>query len=377
MNATQTAPFVKSAPLVARATPPPDYMVQLDALRAFAVMAVMFNHFYGKEHGIEVPWGEWGVKLFFVLSGFLITGILLRSRTLADTSRNNRKFQLRQFYARRALRIFPLFYSVVIFAAVIGIRPIRETLFWHLTYASNIFYSLQNGWAGPASHLWSLAVEEQFYLFWPLLILYLPEKYLLPTIVAAIAITPIYKIVGYFLGFNELSLFVLVIACLDSLGLGALLALYRFKRPEHFVQLARATKYNGAGLILVAAALATYLFKSSGYILDVANAFMISLFFAWLIHRVAVGFEGATGALMRAKPLLYLGQISYGLYIFHKFTSVIVPRGLAVLHLHLPEDAALQAALLIAFNILLASCSWYLLERPINRLKSRFRYVES
>lgn len=124
-NRLDSKPAPIFEPNVARAAP--KYMPQLDSLRAFAVMAVMFQHFYGSIVGIDLPIGEWGVQLFFVLSGFLITGILLNCREIQTTQ--SRQFQLRQFYIRRALRILPLFYLVVLGAALVDIRPIRENLF--------------------------------------------------------------------------------------------------------------------------------------------------------------------------------------------------------------------------------------------------------
>jgi len=83
---------------------------------------------------------------------------------------------LKTFYARRALRIFPLFYFVLAAAAVLNIGPVRDTFAWHATYLSNIYFYLRGDWHGSVSHLWSLAVEEQFYLVWPLLILCAPER---------------------------------------------------------------------------------------------------------------------------------------------------------------------------------------------------------
>lgn len=352
----------------------PEYMPQLDSLRAFAVIAVMFQHFYGSAVGINLPIGEWGVQLFFVLSGFLITGILLNCRENAESGLSTPKFQLRQFYIRRALRIWPLFYTVVLGAALIGIRPLREDLFWHLTYTSNILVALKGNWIGPASHLWSLAVEEQFYLVWPWLILWLPTKYLRPAILIAIAVAPLYKVIGYAAGLGPIPLFVLAIACLDALGLGALLALYRKQQPTAFEDLTRDERYNWFGFATFFCALLSCLFWQSHFFVQVAGSLAVTLFFAWLIHRAAIGFKGAAGRLLCWKPLLYLGQISYGLYVFHKFMTVMVPHLFNALKISYPTEMATQALLLIAINIIVASCSWYFFEKPINNLKKRFKY---
>ena len=350
-------------------------MPQLDGLRAFAVIAVMFQHFYGSHVGLDWPLGEWGVQLFFVLSGFLITGILLSCRQ--NQGAQSRSFQLRQFYIRRALRILPLFYLVVLSAALMDIRPLRENLWWHLTYTSNVLIALRGDWIGPASHLWSLAVEEQFYLVWPWLMLWLPTKYLRPAVLIAIAAAPIYKIIGHMAGMNQTALFVLTIGCLDALGIGALLALYRWQNPENFDDLTRDERTSWLGLGACFFAFLSCLFWHSHFFVQIAGTFCATLFFAWIIHRAAVGFKGATGALLSWKPLLYIGQISYGLYLFHKFLSLIMPHIFNALRLSYPTEPVTQATLLIALNIALASCSWFWFEKPINNLKKRFKYVRA
>ena len=128
----------------------------LDGLRAVAVLAVAWSH-WAPRHQFGIPFGT-GVHLFFVLSGYLITRILLRIRT-ADS----RAAGLRAFYIRRALRIFPAYYLWVAFA-VATLPSVAATWPWHVGYLSNLLIYRQHEWAGPVSHWWSLAVEEQFYL---------------------------------------------------------------------------------------------------------------------------------------------------------------------------------------------------------------------
>lgn len=149
---------------------PPAYMPHLDGLRAFAVGLVIYSHWMPGHYQFKLPWGSAGVQLFFVLSGFLITGILLRCRTSVA-----RLSALRAFYVRRILRIFPLFYCVLLLAYVLNIEPVRETVFWHLPYLSNFYFFSIGRWDGDISHFWSLAVEEQFYLFWPAIVMFVPD----------------------------------------------------------------------------------------------------------------------------------------------------------------------------------------------------------
>lgn len=354
-------------------SPQSHHMHQLDALRAFAVGAVMFNSFYKP---IESPLGEWGVQLFFVLSGFLITGILLRCRTSLDAQANlsERKHRLRQFYIRRVLRIVPLFYAVVLLAALANIQPVRQTLLWHLTYTTNIYIALQNGWIGPLSHFWSLAVEEQFYLVWPFLILFLPARWLVPSILAAIAVAPLFRIAGAIWDFHPITLQVLLFGSLDFLGIGALLAYFQHEKPNHFRLVTRVAEYNWLGLIFLSLMMLGAIPHPLHPWIPVIGASFAPLFFAWLIHKAAVGFEGKIGLLLQNKDLIYLGQISYGLYIFHKIIPIFVTRGFDFIGLTYPSNAGAQLLILMTANILVASASWFILEKPINNLKQRFAY---
>src|SRR6266699_4376754 len=127
-------------------TPLP-HMVQLDALRAFAVLAVLVGHFTPTTSKLFLPFklvdlGGFGVRLFFVISGFLITGILLRSKSYCEKDRLPILYAFRQFYARRVLRIFPLFYLVLGLAAALNIPPVRQTFVWHATFLWNFYIFL-------------------------------------------------------------------------------------------------------------------------------------------------------------------------------------------------------------------------------------------
>jgi peptidoglycan/LPS O-acetylase OafA/YrhL len=196
-------------------------MKQLDGLRAFAVLFTMITHFTRANEGWLglIPWGQMGVRLFFVISGFLITGILLRSRLPED-----RPAELRIFYIRRFLRIFPVYYATLAVTTLVNIRPVRQTLWWHLTYLSNVYQIVQNPGPSPVTHFWSLAVEEQFYCIWPFLMLFLPGRYLLKAMIATVCIGPLSRlgVAVFHIDSGDGLLF----ACLDTLGMGALLAYF-------------------------------------------------------------------------------------------------------------------------------------------------------
>ena len=158
---------------------PSGYMPQLDSLRAIAVILVLISHWFSDKHFLNryTGTGILGVTLFFVLSGFLITRILLRSKiTIENGGSEKRAFAT--FYIRRSLRIFPVYYLLLFVLLVFNMAEIRETFWWHFFYGSNFFFWLKGEFGGHLSHLWSLSVEEQFYLFWPTVIFFIPKKYI-------------------------------------------------------------------------------------------------------------------------------------------------------------------------------------------------------
>ena len=190
---------------------------QLDGLRAFAILPVLYTHFWNDDNWL----GSAGVFLFFVLSGYLITGILLRSRTKPSALQN--------FYIRRFLRIAPIYYVTLGLACLIHLPGIRQTFLWHFFYLSNVLFTLKNSWTSPwyTAHLWTLSVEEQFYLVWPFLILFLPSKAIKPVVWSTIIASIIYQLGAYwFFGFGYIRRWdIALLLLLDKLGLGALLAL--------------------------------------------------------------------------------------------------------------------------------------------------------
>jgi peptidoglycan/LPS O-acetylase OafA/YrhL len=171
------------------------YIGQLDGLRAVAVVFVLighsgpnFAHFPAARHYIA-QYGATGVQMFFVLSGFLITGILLAEKDSPHYFRN--------FYARRGLRIWPLYYLVVIFTLASGAFGRHGVSWWpYLFYVSNLTYGVDHAQPVPFGPIWSLAVEEQFYLAWPALVWMLTRKRLMAFCAVLMVVCPIPSSLG-------------------------------------------------------------------------------------------------------------------------------------------------------------------------------------
>ncbi|PYX88667.1 MAG: hypothetical protein DMG67_16675 [Acidobacteria bacterium] len=359
-------------------TPPSAHkMPQLDALRAFAVLSVLFVHFVSRPPYwlAIVPWAACGVQLFFVLSGFLITGILLDSRKQVEAG-VSRFWMLRQFYTRRFLRIFPLYYAVVLVAWIIKLPGFTDTLGWNLSYLTN-FYIVQNGkWIEAASHLWTLSVEEQFYLVWPWVVLFLPSRWILRTFIGVAIFAVGYRLLASsWLGaWANITPF----ASFDCFGAGALLAVAQRRDTAGDPRLRRILCVVGLSLgvpLLVSALVSQYPPQSVAGRIGLMNVAMPLLCMP-LISRAAEGFTGIAGIVLNQRPIRYIGRISYGIYIFHVPVVYLINLNGSKWLTRLPFPIPIAAVFLI-LTLGVASISWHFFEHPINRLKRLFPYREA
>src|SRR5262249_25956545 len=285
---------------------------QLDAIRTFAVVPVMVHHLWSDESRLAIE----GVKLFFVISGFLITQILLSAREGAGEAWRPRHRAVLRFYGRRVVRIFPLYYGVILGALALGLPPTRELLGWLLTYLLNFKIAAQGEMVARFSHFWSLCVEEQFYLVWPWVIFLLPRRWLPSAasllIAGAIAFRLLYTATRFQLT-SGVGTYVLPFASLDSLGLGALLAIAasRWAAAEIGGGLRPATLAGSWLLLILLLARDT---NAGGWTAFIVQDTLESVLFCAVIWAAVRGVGGVMGRVLSARPLVYLGKISYGLY---------------------------------------------------------------
>ena len=353
-------------------------MAQLDGLRAIAVCLVMVAHFCPMSWvPIVEPLGPMGVRLFFVLSGFLITGILLRARDRMQDQGVGRWEVFKWFYARRTLRIFPMFYLVLVLTTLVDIKPVRETFWWHAGYLSNFLFASLGDWYGRASHFWSLAVEEQFYLVWPWVVLCLPAASLLPVIGVALTLGPLSRWAGMMAGQTEVTVSVLPQGCLDTLGMGALLA-YLWHRG---LLDAERRRIWGRRLLAVAVPvwtvlLASHLIFDSGIWTVTFTDTASGVVFLVLVDRTARGFTGRVGRFLSAPSMRYVGQISYSVYIIHNFMPHILKPVFLSMNLpwSAPVSSPVQTVILFTASLAAASLTWKFVEAPINEFKDRVEF---
>jgi peptidoglycan/LPS O-acetylase OafA/YrhL len=349
------------------------YMPQLDALRAIAVILVIISHWFAGEHFLNrySANGILGVTLFFVLSGFLITGILLKSKTTVDKGGSIKK-AFTTFYIRRSLRIFPVYYLLLVILFVINSSGIRESFWWHFFYGSNFFFWLKGEFGGHLSHFWSLAVEEQFYLVWPAVILFVKRKYIPHVLFLGIVTAILFR---YFVTTpqNELGR-ILMPGSLDSFCVGGLLVYGKQSGAYIYKTYIKSRNLFLIGSLLLLIAVHTTYFKTLSIQVNTALFyFLISVSFGIIIDRVSdIVYTPIVGWVLNNRALRYIGKISYGVYLFHNF----IPYFYDIKVPGLPASLSMYTIQGLRFLLLvgIASLSWFLFEKPVLQLKKHFEY---
>jgi len=360
---------------------PLTYMRQLDGLRAIAVALVCIGHWVPPTalHQLVrlVPWGALGVHLFFVLSGYLITSILLRCR--AALPGLPRRRAILAFYARRFLRIFPAYYALLGLLYVLDVTSLRRTVWWHALYLSNIYLSLDPKLPGRLHHFWSLASEEQFYLCLPWVMLLCPA----PSLPGVIVLIPVAGFLARLsllcLGVDGESIWLSPLVSCDTLSCGSMLAWRAWRsRGQTTERFERLLPWVGAmGLTSIAV---LNLINLVGWFnpMVLLGPTSLGLFGTWFVWRAASGFEGVLGTLLQSPPVVYLGRISYGLYLFHNFAPPTYEW--LVRALGLPTIFGfwwLRLPIFFAMTLSAAALSWRYFEKPLLDLKRFLPYAET
>jgi peptidoglycan/LPS O-acetylase OafA/YrhL len=344
------------------------YIKGLDVLRALAVAIVVIGHsrihfLYTGPGAISVimqvllPVDTFGVDVFFVLSGFLISSILLK----ADNCNHSKIILVKNFIARRTLRIFPVYYATVLILWIIHYPDIHEYLPWFLTYTSNIL-SFKTGFWNSFSHTWSLAVEEQFYLIWPWLILFIDKRYFKYLFALFILSGPVSAFISITIYHGIAP--ILLPNCFDSFGIGGLYA-YCSLRPE------RLKKFKNVLNVVFPIALGIYFYwklmavaGSVGYGDGIYNRTINSIIGIWLIDHIIKSIS----EFWETPLLIRIGKISYGIYLFH------IPISVLVNSLHISSNPFVIYAIKLPLLLLISYCSYYFFELKVMNLKKKFAY---
>lgn len=337
---------------------------QIDSLRCIAAFMVIMTHYLALVNFRWLSFGAHGVQVFFVISGFLITSILLEQKDLAV----KKTIIVKNFIIKRALRIFPIYYLVIILFSILSLCGLwawnRGEGIYYYTYTTNILFYLQGTGGVQLNHVWSLAVEEQFYIVWPWLLLFFPKGKEWMLIVLVIALS-----LGYKMTSGNPNYGFLTISSFDTLGMGALLAYFVKTGKIASMKPLWLTKYLSWILILLIVLYFWVLnlnLAFSGKINDLVILCFSSLF----VYGCYVGFKDWLGWILNLNFMKYLGKISYGLYLYHKFIPYFIQIAANKLKLHV--NMYVEIVLSLGLTITVAHFSYNLIEKRFIKLKEKF-----
>lgn len=365
------------------------YFKQLDFLRFAAVSLVIMQHWFHFDVLTGVDLGRIGVLIFFTLSGFLISGILLERKEQIEAGKSNLRSELKTFYVRRLLRIAPVYYLLLFFLFLFSYEGIREKFWWYFLYGSNIYTYIHQSWDGMIGPFWSLAVEEQFYLFWPAVLLGIPGKYVDVFFKYCILFGPLFRLGSILLAKSifqhfdyNLSSIVLMPSCIDCFAWGGLLAYYRKNNLRPVLALLNLKNFGVITLITV-----IIITVPSSIVVELFYPTILSLLSVFLIHYLVIGVTGIGQRIVSNSFFLYLGRISYGIYLYHgPFPLIMGTVDFLLIKLKIPVNVyepvlkyaeGIKGLVFILYLISICTISYYLFERPFNRLKEKFLYVRN
>jgi peptidoglycan/LPS O-acetylase OafA/YrhL len=318
----------------------------LYGIRGAAALAVVLFHV-----GITAANGIFAVICFFVLSGFLITHLLLKEYDKTGD------LSLRRFYLRRSLRIFPAFYGYAVFyivgRTIMGLHIDWISLLACLTYTGNYFEAFGHEPLATMLHTWSLAVEEQFYLLWPVIFWLFAKNRtrLMQGLMAAIVAIWVYRWLGFKLNFNAEYVGLSFETRADALAIGCLLAVANsmHRIPRWLID----WKWVGALAAAIIVAMSASKINAPSYTWSIA-----AVGFAIILMHAVAHSQSPWYRWLESRPLRALGLISYSLYLYHPFAN------------HLPSALRILPVE-VAFVIALATGSYWIVERPFLVLKDR------
>ena len=378
----QLTGILHSAPMAVAHTQRRFYQPELDGLRFYAFLGVFICHtlpfdgaFYRRFH-LPVPWlwgaiaksGAAGVDLFFALSAFLITSILLREREETGG------ISLRRFYLRRILRIWPLYFLLIAVGVVLAHTMAKQSLPWYyvagyLLFVGNWVHAVFGRPESICSPLWTVSIEEQFYLIWPLLMKMLRRRGMIVAAIVTFLLATVCRLGFMLAGWSGGFIYYGSVSRCDSLALGILLALFADRLPR----LTRRVRW-----LLLAGGLLGWV-ASSAWLNEQPGPVDIRMVLGRLIVSLAAGAIlyaclHSHSKLVRGEWVVRLGKISYGLYMLH-LTGILIM--LSLFHPVWGWQLLATKALGFVMTVMLAMASYRWVESPFLHLKDKFATVLS
>jgi peptidoglycan/LPS O-acetylase OafA/YrhL len=333
-----------------------------DGLRAIAFLLVFASH---KVYFLDVgSLGDIGVWLFFVLSGFLITRILARSRSEIEDGLVTVRDSLGRFYLRRTARIFPPYYLLLVFFVLVShFVPIDNfggsEKFAYFVYGTNFLIAVHSHWIGDFGHFWSLAVEEQFYLAFAPLVFLAPRRHTVSVCFAMILMGLATKIILEIGGDSAISVDVNSLVNFALIGFGGVIGLNASRRAPNWL----------TGGFAQVAVLGLYVALPAAFgawphlwpLLGKLSALLVGL----LLFQIFQGQHSWSVTILESLPLRSIGRISYGAYLIHQFLHFSVIETVLEHFGTRPTPRSIQVLAELAASLILAGLSWQYLEKPI------------
>jgi len=334
---------------------------QLDSLRALAAFCVILHHFLPEYNIGTFSFGWIGVDVFFVVSGYLITAILLEQKAVIT----DKILIIKNFVIKRALRLFPVYYLFITFFLIlmctIGLYVWDQgDGIYFYTYTQNILFFREGMKGIQINHLWTLAVEEQFYLFWPWVLIYISNNRLIRILMIIIPLTMLFK---SFFDMDDSRM--LTLAHFDTLGSGALMALLIKENREQLLLFLNKIK------ILTIIIPLLILIVGTGYELPYFITVLAVLILSTsMVNGCHYNFTGIFGRVLDLTFLKYLGKISYGLYLYHKPIPYFVKLVAGKSHIYINNIVLFLLSIILTISI--SHLSFLILEKRFLKLKNKF-----
>ncbi len=346
--------------------------VQLDGVRAIAMIAICWDHWRPTGWARVFPF-EVFLFFFLVLTGYLITGSLLRERERSEARGGAWRWQgLKSYQLRRGLRILAPYYAALALAWLLWAPDVHSAPLWYIFHLSNIHMAFLGEWPAGTNHFWSLAMQQQFYLIWPFVIWFLPRKWLVAALVVFSAIGPIARMHQ-----DDLAVWcawpqVLTWTAFDYFGIGGLLGL----AVQRGVSLGDR-RLRWVMLLALLGYITIFLRHEMGlpsYGLRAFQQTLLAIALSGFIAATSVGFRGIFKKVLEHPVLQKIGQVSYGIYLFHNLAPLLAGKLFWFLwngSFETGPGALLRVVIYAALTWGLALASWRWIEQPLQGVRAK------
>lgn len=320
---------------------------------------------------VEIPYMWYGVPIFFTISGFLITTILLK--TVNNFPSVSRFTVIKNFMVRRVLRLFPIYYLFIIFFW--AAKKYFSLYLWKeeftpyfFTYTPNfLIHKIGSDGAGCFAHLWSLGVEEQFYLFWPWILLFVDAKFRIPVILSMIFLS-----FGYhYFNYTDTEIGALPFTNFHTLGVGAILACL-YVQQHAVVNWLKNNRHLIFSVTFLHLIIVLIFFNGASGFWHLYRELSLCLCTFAIVLVSIFGWKGVVGYITRNKQVQYIGTISYGIYLFHMPIPFVYRAIASKLFPSLEFSPWLFLILCFGITIILAAVTYRFIETPFLKLKRYF-----